>query len=79
MAFQYLCSLLLEESNQIIAVLGLLETAKCHLGARNVFLWVLEIFKLMHMLVQERYDISILVLTKVPSSHVTALFLFASL
>ena len=32
--------------NQVVPVLCLFQTAKCHLGAGNVFLGVLEVFEL---------------------------------
>lgn len=38
-----LCGGLLEVGDQVVPVLGLLETAKGHLGARNVLLGVLEV------------------------------------
>jgi hypothetical protein len=41
-----LFGLLLEEGDQVVTVLGLLETAKGHLGAGNVLLGVLEVVKL---------------------------------
>jgi len=41
-----LFGLLLEEGDQVIAVLWLLETTEGHLGARNVFLGVLEVLEL---------------------------------
>jgi hypothetical protein len=41
-----LFGLILEESDQVVAVLGLLETTEGHLGARNELLGVLEVLKL---------------------------------
>jgi hypothetical protein len=41
-----LCGLVLEEGDQVVAVLGLLETTEGHLGARDVLLGVLEVLKL---------------------------------
>lgn len=41
-----LCGLLLEEGDEVVAVLGLLETTKGHLGAGNVLLGVLEVVEL---------------------------------
>jgi hypothetical protein len=41
-----LFGLLLKESDQVVTVLGLLETTKGHLGARNVLLGVLEVLEL---------------------------------
>jgi len=41
-----LLGLLLEVGNEVVAVLGLLETAKGHLGARDVLLGVLEVLEL---------------------------------
>lgn len=41
-----LCGLLLEEGDEVVAVLGLLETAEGHLGAGNVLLGVLEVLEL---------------------------------
>ena len=41
-----LFGLLLEEGDQIVAVLWLLETTEGHLGARNVLLGVLEVLEL---------------------------------
>jgi hypothetical protein len=38
--------LVLEEGDQVVAVLGLLETAEGHLGAGNVLLGVLEVLEL---------------------------------
>lgn len=35
-----------EESDQVVPVLGLLETTESHLGARNVLLWVLKVLEL---------------------------------
>jgi len=43
--FERLLGLLLKESDEIIAVLGLLETTEGHLGAWDVLLWVLEVGK----------------------------------
>ena len=40
-----LFGLLLQEGDEVVAVLVLLETAKGHLGAGNVLLGVLEVFK----------------------------------
>lgn len=34
--------------NQVVSILGLLQTPKGHLRARNVFLGVFQIFKLKH-------------------------------
>lgn len=45
-AMERLLGLVLEEGDEIVAVLGLLETAKGHLGAGNVLLGVLEILEL---------------------------------
>jgi len=36
--------LLAQPGDQIISVLALLETTEGHLGARNVFLWVFQVF-----------------------------------
>ena len=36
----------LEEGDEVVAVLGLLETTESHLGAGNVLLWVLEVLEL---------------------------------
>lgn len=41
-----LLGLLVQESDQVVPVLGLLETTKGHLGARDVLLGVLKVFKL---------------------------------
>lgn len=41
-----LLGLFTEEGDQVISVLGLLETTESHLGAGNVLLGVLEILKL---------------------------------
>ena len=41
-----LFGLLLEEGDQVVAVLGLLETTEGHLGAGNVLLGVLEVLEL---------------------------------
>lgn len=41
-----LCGLVLEEGDQVVAVLGLLETTEGHLGTRNVLLGVLEVVEL---------------------------------
>lgn len=41
-----LFGLLLEEGDQVISVLGLLETTKGHLGTGNVLLGVLEVLEL---------------------------------
>lgn len=46
MAMNRLFGLLLEEGNEVVAVLGLLETTEGHLGAGNVLLGVLEVFEL---------------------------------
>jgi len=43
---QRLLGLILEERDEIIAVLGLLEAAKGHLSTRNVLLGVLEVVEL---------------------------------
>jgi hypothetical protein len=43
---EHLLGLVLEEGDQVVAVLVLLETAEGHLGARDVLLWVLEVLKL---------------------------------
>lgn len=40
-----LFGLLLEEGDEVVAVLGLLETTKGHLGTRNVLLGVLEVLE----------------------------------
>lgn len=45
-----LFGLLLEEGDQVVSVLGLLETAKGHLGTRNVLLGVLEVLELEQLL-----------------------------
>jgi hypothetical protein len=42
----HLFGLLLEEGDQVVAVLGLLETTEGHLCAGNVFLGVLEVLEL---------------------------------
>ena len=41
-----LFGLVLEEGDQVVTVLGLLETTEGHLGAGNVLLGVLEVLKL---------------------------------
>jgi len=41
-----LFGLLLEEGDQVVAVLGLLEAAESHLGAGDVLLGVLEVLEL---------------------------------
>ena len=41
-----LFGLLLEEGDEVVAVLGLLETTEGHLGAGNVLLGVLEVLEL---------------------------------
>jgi hypothetical protein len=41
-----LFGLVLEEGDQVVTVLGLLETAEGHLGTRNVLLGVLEVLEL---------------------------------
>jgi len=41
-----LFGLLLEEGDEVVAVLGLLETTECHLGTGDVLLGVLEVLKL---------------------------------
>ena len=40
-----LFGLLLEEGDEVVAVLGLLETTESHLGARDVLLGVLEVLE----------------------------------
>lgn len=35
----------LEEGNEVVSVLGLLETSEGHLGTGNVLLWVLEVIE----------------------------------
>jgi len=40
-----LFGLLLEEGDEVVAVLGLLETTECHLGTGDVLLGVLEVLK----------------------------------
>jgi hypothetical protein len=42
-----LFGLSLEEGDQVVAVLGLLETTEGHLGAGDVFLGVLEVVELL--------------------------------
>jgi hypothetical protein len=42
-----LFGLVLEEGDQVVAVLGLLETTEGHLGAGNVLLGVLEVLELL--------------------------------
>jgi len=42
-----LLGLLLEVGDEVVAVLGLLETAEGHLGAGDVLLGVLEVLELM--------------------------------
>jgi len=42
-----LLGLVAEVGDQVVSVLALLETAKGHLGARDVLLGVLEVFKLL--------------------------------
>ena len=47
LALKFMCLMDWEHiRDQIIPVLALLETTKGHLGTRNVFLGVLEVFKL---------------------------------
>lgn len=41
-----LCGGLLEVGDEVVAVIGLLETTERHLGARNVLLGVLEVLEL---------------------------------
>lgn len=41
-----LFGLVLEEGDEVVSVLGLLETAEGHLGTRNVLLGVLEVLEL---------------------------------
>lgn len=43
---RYLLGLLLEVRDQVVTVLGLLETAKGHLGAGDVLFGVLEVLEL---------------------------------
>jgi hypothetical protein len=73
-----LCGLVLEEGDQVIAVLGLLETTKGHLGARNVLLGVLEVLELSvvrkHMLCMTESSRR----TRVDSSQVMPFCLLAS-
>jgi len=45
MTMNRLFGLLLEELDQVVAVLGLLETTEGHLGTRNVLLGVLEVLE----------------------------------
>ena len=44
--YDRLFGLLLEEGDEVVAVLGLLETTEGHLGTRNVLLGVLEVLEL---------------------------------
>ena len=44
-----LLGLLAEEGDEVVAVLGLLQTAESHLGAGNVLLGVLEVLELDRM------------------------------
>jgi hypothetical protein len=46
MTMDRLFGLLLEEGDQVISVLGLLETTEGHLGAGDEFLGVLEVVEL---------------------------------
>jgi len=47
-----LFGLLGKEGDQVVAVLGLLETTKGHLGTGNVFLGVLEVLELCWVRIQ---------------------------
>ena len=49
-AVSSLLRLVPEVGDQVISVLGLLQTTESHLGAGNVLLWVLEVFKLLRLL-----------------------------
>ena len=46
MAMERLFGLLLEEGDEVVSVLGLLETTESHLGTGNVLLGVLEVLEL---------------------------------
>lgn len=41
-----LCGLLLEVGDEVVPVLGLLETTESHLGTWDVLLWVLKVLEL---------------------------------
>lgn len=44
--------------NQVVSILGLLQTPEGHLSAGNVFLGVFQIFKLGHLLDTDAIDFS---------------------
>jgi hypothetical protein len=75
-----LFGLFLEEGDEIVSVLGLLETTKGHLGARNVLLGVLEVLKLSYC--QRTFTSEFRYMgcsyTRVPSSQVIPFCLLAS-
>ena len=76
----HLLRLLLQVGDQIVPVLGLLQSTKRHLGARDVLLGVLEVLELsgcQPKLILQPYD-RVTAHTKVPSSHTMAFCLFAS-
>jgi hypothetical protein len=78
-AIEGLLGLILEEGNEVVSVLGLLETAKGHLGAGNILLGVLEVLKLWPTLgLEGRNNVRESIHTKVFSSHVMPFCLFAS-
>lgn len=66
--------------DQVIPILGLLQSTERHLGTRNVFLGVLEVFELHNPSATARRSsvLRVLLRTKVSSFHSIALFLFAS-
>lgn len=62
--------------NEIVPVLGLLQTTKSHLGAWDVLLWVLEILEL--ILVSNAHQSRLADLTRVSLFHSMPFCLFAS-
>jgi hypothetical protein len=75
-----LFGLFLEEGDEIVSVLGLLETTKGHLGARNVLLGVLEVLKLSYCqrTFASEFEYIGCSHTRVPSSQVIPFCLLAS-
>jgi hypothetical protein len=79
-AVEHLFGLLLEEGDQVVTVLGLLETTKGHLGAGNVLLGVLEVIELccISLSCSVRFAFPWRERTREPSSQVTPFCLLAS-
>lgn len=63
--------------NQVIPIFALLETAKGHLGARNILFGIFEVFKL-RSFSTDPATLIVLFRTSVSSFHTTPLALFAS-